>query len=48
MDRVEGRKIFTSGKLLVGDNVTAEAEGVFVSIDAEKFRALVGGGGQTP
>lgn len=48
VDRVEGRKIFTSGKLLIGESVTAEAEGIFVSIDAERFRALVGDGVPTP
>jgi hypothetical protein len=39
VDRVEGRKIFTSGRLLVGDLVAAEA--VFVSIDANRFAALL-------
>jgi acyl-coenzyme A thioesterase PaaI-like protein len=40
LDRVEGRKIFTSGELHAGDVLCAEAEGVFVSVDREKFRAL--------
>lgn len=43
VDRVEGRKIHTSGRLLLGDVVTAEAEAVFVSVDPERFAALVGG-----
>lgn len=45
VDRVEGRKIFTTGRLFSGEHVTAEAEAVFVSIDPERFAALVGGGG---
>jgi acyl-coenzyme A thioesterase PaaI-like protein len=40
VDRVEGRKIFASGTLFAGAVVTAEAEGVFVSVDAERFQAL--------
>jgi acyl-coenzyme A thioesterase PaaI-like protein len=31
-DHVEGRKIYTEGRLLAGDKVTAEAEGVFVNL----------------
>lgn len=42
VDRVEGRKIFTSGRLLVADAVAAEAEAVFVSIDPQRFAALIG------
>jgi acyl-coenzyme A thioesterase PaaI-like protein len=38
--RVEGRKIFTQGRLLAGGVVCAEAEAVFVSIDVERFVAL--------
>lgn len=38
--RREGRKIFTEGRILDGDTVTAEAEGLFVTIDATKFREL--------
>lgn len=47
VDRVEGRKIHTSGRLLAGDVVTAEAEAVFVSVDPERFAALVGGQGRS-
>jgi acyl-coenzyme A thioesterase PaaI-like protein len=36
----EGRKVFTEGKVFAGDVLTAEAEGLFISIDVEKFRAL--------
>ncbi len=39
-DRVEGRKIFASGTLHAGDRLCAEAEGLFISIDAERFAAL--------
>ena len=41
VDRVEGRKIFASGRVLLGETVTAEAEGIFVSVDAERFQALL-------
>jgi acyl-coenzyme A thioesterase PaaI-like protein len=37
---VDGRKIHTHGRLLAGDVLTAEAEGLFVSIDFAKFAAL--------
>lgn len=30
--RVEGRRIFTEGRLYAGDTLTAEAEGIFVSV----------------
>jgi acyl-coenzyme A thioesterase PaaI-like protein len=30
--RVQGRKIFTEGRLYAGDTLTAEAEGIFVSV----------------
>lgn len=39
-DRKEGRKVFTSGRILADGQVTAEAEGLFVSIDVAKFREL--------
>lgn len=41
--RREGRKIFTEGRILDGDTVTAEAEGLFVTIDPTKFRELAEG-----
>jgi acyl-coenzyme A thioesterase PaaI-like protein len=31
-DHTEGRKIYTEGRLLAGDKVTAQAEGVFVNL----------------
>ncbi len=41
VDRVEGRKIFAAGKLMAGNAVTAEAEGIFVSVGIERMRQLV-------
>lgn len=38
--RVEGRKIFTVGRMYAGDVLTAESEGIFVSVDPERMRAL--------
>jgi hypothetical protein len=37
IERVEGRKIFTRGELRSGELLCAEAEGLFISIDATKF-----------
>lgn len=45
LDRTEGRKIFTSGRLLHDGNVTAEAEAVFITVDFAKIAALFGGDG---
>lgn len=42
-ERSEGRKIFTAGRVLDGDRVTAEAEGLFITIDRAKFRQLADG-----
>lgn len=39
--RVEGRKIFTEGRMFAGDVLTAEAEGIFVSIDFSRMHRLV-------
>ena len=39
-DRSEGRKIFTSGKLFAGDSLCAEAEGIFIAVATERFKAL--------
>lgn len=41
LSRVEGRKIFTEGHLWAGDRLCAEAEGIFISIDPNRFRALM-------
>lgn len=40
IDRVEGRKTFTVGRLVAGDTLTAEAEAVFISVDFSRFAAL--------
>jgi acyl-coenzyme A thioesterase PaaI-like protein len=40
LDRVEGRKIFTIGRLYHGEVLTAEAEGLFVSIDFSRFAEM--------
>ncbi len=40
VDRVEGRKIFTTGTLSAGDTLCAEAEGVFISVDFERMRQM--------
>lgn len=39
--RVEGRKIFTHGELYAGDVMTAEADGLFISIDRAKIEGLM-------
>jgi acyl-coenzyme A thioesterase PaaI-like protein len=38
--RVEGRKTFVAGRCLAEGEVTAEAEGIFVSVAVSKFMAL--------
>jgi acyl-coenzyme A thioesterase PaaI-like protein len=40
LDRVEGRKIFTTGRLLHDGHVTAEAEAIFVTVDFGKMAEL--------
>ena len=44
LDRVEGRKTFTAGRLYNGDELTAEAEGIFISVDFSKLAAMSPGG----
>jgi hypothetical protein len=39
--RVEGRKIFTAGTMRVGDVLTAEAEGLFISVDFAKMAEFI-------
>jgi acyl-coenzyme A thioesterase PaaI-like protein len=39
--RTEGRKIFCTGRVRAGDVITAEAEGLFVSVDHGRFLALL-------
>lgn len=40
LERVDGRKIFTRGELHAGDVLCAEAEGLFISIDATRFASM--------
>ncbi len=40
VDRVEGRKIFVSGTCHAKDLLTAEADGVFISLPPERFQEL--------
>ncbi|CAN5714768.1 hypothetical protein BH24ACT3_BH24ACT3_10820 [soil metagenome] len=40
IDRIEGRKIFTWGRLHAGDGLCAEADGIFISIDRSRFTDL--------
>jgi len=46
---VDGRKVRTVGTLHVGDRLCAEAEGVFILVDLERFAAhtLASGAGET-
>ena len=41
LTRVEGRKIFTEGKLFAGERLCAEAEGLFISVNLEKLGQLM-------
>jgi acyl-CoA thioesterase FadM len=41
LDRVEGRKIFTSGSCFDGETLTAEAEGLFISVDFDRIAAMM-------
>ncbi len=41
LDRIEGRKIFTTGTLSAGDRLCAEAEGLFISMKPEVFVRLM-------
>jgi len=41
MARREGRKLFCEGRLWAGELLCAEAEGLFLSMDAERFQALL-------
>ncbi len=41
LDRVQGRKLFTSGRLYNGNTLCAEAEGLFISVDFSKFAAMM-------
>jgi acyl-coenzyme A thioesterase PaaI-like protein len=39
-ERSEGRKIFTTGQLFAGEKLCAEADGLFVTVDFERFRGM--------
>ena len=41
LDRVDGRKIFTSGRCYDGDVLTAEAEGLFIRVDFSKIAEMM-------
>jgi acyl-coenzyme A thioesterase PaaI-like protein len=41
VDRIEGRKIYTTATLSAGEVVTAEAEGLFISVDPDVFLRLL-------
>jgi acyl-coenzyme A thioesterase PaaI-like protein len=41
LDRVDGRKTFASGTCHDGDTLTAEAEGLFISVDFSKIAAMM-------
>jgi acyl-coenzyme A thioesterase PaaI-like protein len=43
LDRKEGRKLFTTGRLVAGDRLCAEAEGLFIAVDFSKIAELMGG-----
>ncbi len=41
VERIEGRKIFAKSTLHAGERLCAEAEGIFISVDRERFRELI-------
>ncbi|MEZ5322500.1 MAG: PaaI family thioesterase [Microthrixaceae bacterium] len=41
LDHRDGRKIFVKGSMHAGDRLTAEADGLFIAFDTEKFRSLL-------
>ena len=41
VDRIDGRKIFAKAALTHGDERLAEADGIFISIDAAIFQAML-------
>jgi acyl-coenzyme A thioesterase PaaI-like protein len=41
VDRIEGRKTFVSGTCHAGERLTAEAEGIFISVDFAKFAEMM-------
>lgn len=43
VDRMEGRKVFTSGTIHAGGVLTAEAEGIFIQVQALQWDAIAPG-----
>lgn len=41
VDHVDGRKIFVNGTCHAGERLTAEAEGIFIAVDMEKFAEMM-------
>jgi acyl-coenzyme A thioesterase PaaI-like protein len=41
IDRLEGRKTFTTGAMYAGDTLTAEAEAVFINVDMARIAELM-------
>lgn len=41
LDRVDGRKIFTTGRMFAGDVLTAESDGIFISINIARFDEMM-------
>ena len=41
LDSIDGGKIRTSGAIYAGENAVVEADGLFIAVDTEKFRALL-------
>ena len=39
VDRIDGRKVFTSGTIRAGERLCAEAEGIFIQVPHERFIA---------
>jgi hypothetical protein len=46
--RHEGVKSILTGQCFAGDTLTAEAEGLFISVDMERMRTMVGPQGKEP
>jgi len=41
LERVDGRKIFTKARCFAGDELTAEAEGLFIRVDFQRIAAMM-------
>jgi acyl-coenzyme A thioesterase PaaI-like protein len=39
--KVDGRKVTATGRVYAGDTMTAEAEGIFITIDFDRFKSLI-------